>query len=133
MAPAAGGVTPPALPGSGPDPLGGNDSVRFRLDIVTARTTTTTPDEPGVLSLDPPSPNPSRGRVALTFTLSVVGDARLRLYDVLGRHVLDLAGGPRVAGTHTVILEGSRLPAGLYLARLDAEGRTLSTRVTILR
>lgn len=90
------------------------------------------------LAFAPPAPNPARGRATIAFTLPAAGSARLALYDVAGRCVRVLADGEQSAGEHRLELElrdaaGGALPAGLYLARLEAAGRTLVRRVVVER
>jgi hypothetical protein len=67
----------------------------------------------------------------LAFELGTAGLARLTVYDMLGRLVARLVDGKRPAGPTAVTLETARLPAGAYLVRLDAEGRTVTTRLVV--
>ncbi|MFN8546981.1 MAG: YCF48-related protein [Candidatus Eisenbacteria bacterium] len=84
------------------------------------------------------SPNPSRGSIRFSFTLPVGERAMLRLYDSLGRELRTIASEELPAGPHTVDWDarggdGARLPAGIYLYRLDAGGRAESRTVTLLQ
>ena len=70
----------------------------------------------------------------LRFDLPREAEATLQLFDVRGRAVRRLASGPFVAGPHQLAwdgrLEGGALaPAGVYVVRLDSEGRTVSRRL----
>ncbi len=85
-------------------------------------------------------PNPSGGRTTLGFTLPEPAAMRLAVYDVLGREVAVLAEGAHEAGRHTVPLDGSALPAGVYLVRLEVAdpargtgGRVLTQRLPLVR
>ncbi|HEX8386784.1 MAG TPA: T9SS type A sorting domain-containing protein, partial [Rubricoccaceae bacterium] len=78
-------------------------------------------------------PNPARTTATLAFRLDASGPARLALYDVLGRTVAVLAEGERAAGEHAVPVDTSRLPAGVYVARLDTGGSVRSQRFTVVR
>lgn len=85
-----------------------------------------------------PSPNPARGSTTLRFTTSRAGHVRLALYDAAGRRVQLVQDGELAAGTHEASLtlsdaSGRALPSGLYLARLEAEGRVLTRRVAAVR
>ena len=79
------------------------------------------------------APNLSRGAATLTFHLDAAGPARLVLLDALGRTVAVLADGEQAAGEHTVRVDTSRLPAGVYVARLDAGGDVRAQRLTVVR
>jgi len=86
--------------------------------------------------LAPPSPNPSRGAVALRFGLAARGAVKLALYDAQGRLVRTLAEGSFEAGEHAFAFDGRdgtgrRLAPGLYLARLVAPGIAASRRIVV--
>lgn len=87
---------------------------------------------PATLALAGPFPNPARAGSRLSFTLPQAGRATLELFDVDGRKRATLAEGEFAAGQHERVLPGSKLAPGLYWARLQAEGRTLSRRVTVI-
>ena len=55
------------------------------------------------------------------------------MYDALGRAVAVLADGILAAGPHETTFDGAALPAGVYLVRLVAGGRTATRAVTVLR
>ena len=80
------------------------------------------------VTLDPPHPTPASGPVRIAFELPVPSLVRRAVYDVLGREV-----GPRAAGRHAVVLDGTRLPAGVYLVRLEAGGAVQTQRITRVR
>jgi hypothetical protein len=79
-------------------------------------------------------PNPSRGRLAVTFRLPDARPAALDLLDVRGRTVMhrDLtAFGP---GQHSVDLDGQgNLAPGVYMIRLTQADRTERQKVAIIR
>ena len=79
------------------------------------------------------SPNPVRNRATLRFRLPEAGPVRLALVDALGRTVAVVTEGGRGAGDHTVAVDTSRLPAGVYVARLDAGAQTITKRLTVVR
>ncbi|WP_041806294.1 FlgD immunoglobulin-like domain containing protein [Rhodothermus marinus] len=63
---------------------------------------------------------------------------RLVVYDLLGRSVRTLLEGPLAPGVHEVVWDGRndagvRLPAGLYLLRLEAGRQMQSRTITLLR
>jgi hypothetical protein len=72
------------------------------------------------------SPAPFRDRTMLSFDLATAGDSRLEVFDLRGARVRTLVAGRRSAGRHSVTWNGDddhgrRLPAGVYLVRLEAE------------
>ncbi|HEX9950266.1 MAG TPA: T9SS type A sorting domain-containing protein [Rubricoccaceae bacterium] len=78
-------------------------------------------------------PNPSRNATTLAFHLDAAGPVRLTLIDALGRTVAVLHDGELAAGEQTARVDTSRLPAGVYVARLDAGGRVETRRLTVVR
>jgi hypothetical protein len=87
-------------------------------------------------ALEVPRPHPVRSRCAIAFSVPRAGTARLALFDVAGRRLKTLLDGPIAAGVHVLPMSpvddaGSRLASGLYLLRLDADGRSLTRRVLV--
>lgn len=75
-------------------------------------------------------PQPSRGAMALAFSLPTDADVRFELYDVRGARRLTHDLGIRAAGTHRwVWAETASLPPGLYLARLVTGGGRRDVKV----
>ncbi len=75
-----------------------------------------------------PWPNPARDRLRLSLALGAgVRDLDWALYDVQGRRVASLWRGPAPAGARELAAAiPARVAAGLYFARLIADGRTLA-------
>jgi flagellar basal-body rod modification protein FlgD len=92
----------------------------------------------GGIELSAPSPNPSGGDVALRFTLPRGGHARLVVLDLAGRRVRTLADHGFAAGEQAVRWDGraddgALVRAGMYFARLEADGGSRTTRIVRLR
>ena len=86
------------------------------------------------LALEAVRPNPSNGPATLGFTLPHAGRARLELLDVGGRRVRTLIAGTLAAGPQSATWDGrddsgQQLPAGLYWARLEADGAVAVRRL----
>lgn len=93
---------------------------------------------PAALAFAAPRPNPARGDMTLRWTLSRSGPVRLGVYDAAGRRVALLREGEMAAGEHSASFAlrdeaGRELASGLYLVRLEAEGRTLTRRIAAVR
>jgi hypothetical protein len=79
-------------------------------------------------------PNPAATDFSVSFTLPDAAGARLEVLDLSGRRVLARDVGSLGAGRHLVRLDGGEtLPAGVYVVRLARGGRTLTTRVAVVR
>ena len=110
----------------------------YRLSWLEGATQRTTPevwvDVPvaAVFALRGAQPNPAVGEVVVALSLPDAAPATLELLDVAGRRLGErqVAG----AGPHRVsISEGLALEPGVYLVRLTRAGRSLTTRVTVVR
>lgn len=107
------------------------------LTATFARSTAVEDGGPHALALAPPRPSPMRGAVEIGFSLPRATTVRLGILDLQGREIAVLAEGGLPAGPHTVRWDGGTsrgaAPAGLYFARLVAEGRVLSQRLVRLK
>ncbi len=72
------------------------------------------------IALHPNYPNPFNATTEITFDLPRALQTSLKVYDVLGREVAELAGGVMGAGSHTIIYDASGLSSGVYFYRLEA-------------
>jgi hypothetical protein len=91
----------------------------------------------GVPWLAAPTPNPSRGDTWLTLGLTRPGDVRLTIWDAAGRRVRSLLSGTAGAGAQRLRWDGRddsgrRAPSGVYLVRMEAEGRVASARLVLI-
>lgn len=101
-------------------------------------TGTETSTEPPVqqhadLELAPNYPDPFRTATTLPFSLERPSRVTLVVYDVLGRRVATLLDRRLPAGTHEAHFAPDDLPAGIYIARLEARGRTQQQLMTRVR
>lgn len=77
-------------------------------------------------------PNPATDAATLRFSVQQETVATVTVYDALGREVARLVDGT-VTGAVEAQLDTASLPAGLYVARLAAEGRTETIRFSVVR
>lgn len=83
-------------------------------------------------------PNPFNPRTEIRFALETAGPARLAIYDASGRLVKELMQGRQEAGEHSIIWNGQdqngqAVGSGVYFYRLDANGKTQSKRMVLLK
>lgn len=77
-------------------------------------------------------PNPSRGPLAVTFTVGEAGPVDLAVFDVTGRRVAGLVERAVAAGEHHVEA-ALDLPAGVYVVRLRAGATARTLPLTVVR
>ena len=82
-------------------------------------------------------PNPFNPSTVIRFHLSRTGPVRLEIFNALGQLVQTLVDGSLPAGIHQVRwdgtnLQGRRVPAGVYLYRLEAAGQSRVRKMVLL-
>ena len=116
------------------------DSIAYRLQQVDTDGTTSL-SEPvtiarsavGEAQLLGTYPNPARSRATVRFALpDGAADARLALFDVLGRRVETVARNPE-PGRHERTVSVSTLSSGVYFVRLRAAGSVQTQKLTVVR
>lgn len=78
-------------------------------------------------------PNPFNPSTVIRYQVSVVGEVKLRVFDLLGREVATLVDGVMSAGVYSATFNAKALTSGTYFARLEAEGRTLLSKLSLLK
>ncbi len=88
---------------------------------------------PATIMLHRAVPNPFNPTTALSFEIRVASHVSLRVYDTAGRLVSTLVDGWREAETHEVTFDGSGLPSGIYVYRLEAGVFTASGKMVLMK
>lgn len=104
--------------------------------LVGGQSTTDTDDAvelPTTVTLDGNYPNPFNPTTTIRFELPSSADARLEVFDVMGRLVRTLHEGTLPAGSHLVTFEADGLASGTYLARLTAAGTVVTTKMVLAK
>ena len=90
-------------------------------------------DVPGTFELGQNYPNPFNPVTRIDFTLSETSMVTLAVFDLSGAHVSTLVHGMTGSGQHSVELDASRLASGVYVYTLQANDRTLSRKMVLLK
>ncbi|MFA5011212.1 MAG: T9SS type A sorting domain-containing protein [Ignavibacteria bacterium] len=88
---------------------------------------------PRGFSLSQNYPNPFNPRTLVRFSLSVVSDVRLIIYDIKGQEVETLMSGRMQAGTYQAVWDGSGFPSGVYFCRMVTEGYTETIKMALVK
>jgi hypothetical protein len=78
-------------------------------------------------------PNPFNPSTLIGYSIPSAGRVSLNVYDVLGREVATLFEGFRQPGSYTVRFDGTGLPSGVYLYRLQSGGMVETRKLVIVR
>jgi hypothetical protein len=88
---------------------------------------------PGATVLHPNYPNPFNPETTIRYELRTAGHARLAVYDMLGRRVTLLADESLPAGHYDVSWDAGAFASGIYLIRLEHDGRAYTRTATLLK
>jgi hypothetical protein len=88
---------------------------------------------PTDITLNQNYPNPFNPTTTIEFHLERAGQARLAVFDLLGREVALLLDAAAPAGTSVVAFDASNLPSGVYVYRLQTDARTVSRSMMLMK
>ena len=111
---------------------GGREGVLSKISY-TGSVAAEQPMQDGRLVLEQNFPNPFAEQTEIRFRTARAGDIVVRVYDLLGREVAVLSEGHRAAGRHALIFRAERLPAGVYLCRVESGDAVASSSMVLLR
>ena len=87
-----------------------------------------------LVKLSAPAPNPASTSASLSFAVKERAETTIRLYNTLGQKVATVyEDTPQAGEQQTVQVDVSGLPSGVYFLRLDANERTKSWRLKVMR
>jgi uncharacterized protein (TIGR03790 family) len=78
-------------------------------------------------------PNPFNPATSISYSLSRNSLVSLTIYDALGREVVRLVNRAQGPGSYTATWEAHAAASGVYICRLQAEGRTWEKRIVYLK
>lgn len=79
------------------------------------------------------SPNPFNPTTTFTFTLPEAAKVTLEVFDIKGQRVWAQHAAPLQAGEQSIVFDGSSLPSGVYLYRLNAGELTASGKIVLMK
>ena len=88
---------------------------------------------PGQLSLDQNYPNPFNPSTTIQYRVPVAQDVSLRVFDILGRQVVELVNQKQPAGEYRVEFDASELSSGIYLYRLTGDSWSETKRMLLVK
>ncbi len=88
---------------------------------------------PNLFTLEQNFPNPFNPSSVINYTVKEAGLIKLKVYDVLGSEVLELVNETKDIGFHSVELNASNLPSGVYIYTLQANGFSDSKKMVLMK
>jgi len=78
-------------------------------------------------------PNPFNPATTISFDLPQSTKAQLSIFDITGRMITTLADERFTAGSHSLTFDGTALPSGVYLARLNTGNHQETQKLILLK
>ena len=88
---------------------------------------------PKDITLWPNYPNPFRDVTSFTFKLGKATHVRLTVHDAMGREVAVLTDADYTRGVHSVMLQSTQLPSGLYFYRFMSDEGVIQRKMLLVR
>src|SRR5690606_17191467 len=90
-------------------------------------------DSPYTFALDQNYPNPFNPSTQIRFSVPEQGQVSLQVFDMTGRMVAELLNESMPAGVHTVQFDAQSVASGMYVYRLNAQGLSLTNKMTLIK
>ena len=101
--------------------------------MLPAVTNTENEELPTRVTLSGNYPNPFNPETTIRYALPQAGQVHLAVYNLLGREVAILVEGSKPAGHHTVRFGADNLASGVYVYRLQAQGKTIVRTMILVK
>jgi len=88
---------------------------------------------PKKITLSPAYPNPFNSSTTIKYGLPSPGNVALQIYNPLGQRIYTLFKSYQQAGTHAINLNADNLPSGLYFVQLNADTKTITQKVMLVK
>ncbi len=90
-------------------------------------------NQPNGLGLSLDYPNPFNPSTKISWQSPAGSWQSLKVYDVLGNEVATLVDEYKAAGTYEVEFDAGKLSSGVYYYSLQAGGKSISRKMTLLK
>ena len=79
-------------------------------------------------------PNPFNPKTVIRFQLSAVSDVSLKIYNIIGEEVAILLNNDtRAEGEYALEFDATNFPSGMYVSRLQVEGKIFSQKMVLMK
>src|SRR5690606_25585604 len=78
-------------------------------------------------------PNPFNPVTNIVYDIKIKSEVKLTIYDISGKQINRLVNQTQQPGTYKYTFDGSGLPSGIYLYRLQTESFTETKKMTLVK
>jgi hypothetical protein len=86
---------------------------------------------PSSFSLGQNYPNPFNPITEIEYSIPIMTDVELTVYDMLGKEVIQLVKENQIAGNHRILFNADNLSSGIYYYKLTAETYVLTKKCVL--
>ncbi len=79
------------------------------------------------------TPNPFSSTTTIKYEIPEEAHVRLAIYNAAGQRVAALVNTKQTAGTYSVCWDAKRLPNGVYICRMETDGRNETQKIMLMR
>jgi hypothetical protein len=116
------------------NPLGGSTTpIRITITDAPLRLEQISTTVPQMYSLSQNYPNPFNPTTNIRFSIPKGSNVSLRVYDMLGKEVMNISWGKLGAGTYLYEINTTQLASGTYFYKLETEGFTETKKMTLIK
>jgi sugar lactone lactonase YvrE len=88
---------------------------------------------PKEFGLEQNYPNPFNPTTMISYQLPASNHVSLKVFDLLGKEVATLVNETKEAGTYSAKFDASKLPSGIYFARLSSNGKSQMRKLLLTK
>ncbi len=78
-------------------------------------------------------PNPTTGTAILSYNIKNAGNVRISLLDVSGRLIENLLNESKAAGGHSLSIDKTNLPSGIYFIKINSPDGVAAAAMTVIK
>ncbi|MEO8209622.1 MAG: T9SS type A sorting domain-containing protein, partial [bacterium] len=108
-------------------------NIQFELSLLTGIAANSISQTPEMFSLSQNYPNPFNPTTKINYSLPVSNFVSIKIFDVLGKEVVNLINERQNAGTYSVEFNAGNLSSGVYFYRIDAGEFTDIKRMVLIK
>ena len=90
-------------------------------------------NRPIVYDLQQNYPNPFNPATTITYSIKEAGNVEIKIYDVLGREVVELLNKEMPAGLYKINFKAENLPSGIYYYTLKVNSFAALRKMILLK
>ncbi len=106
---------------------------RFGITISPTSVSNELEEKPESFSLSQNYPNPFNPATTINYSLQEAGAVTISVYNVMGQRVATLVDEQKSAGQHNVRWNASGVSSGMYYYRLEANGQSITRKMTLIK